>query len=80
MSSTTLKTELDIYLSLLSARQQQFILDMTKNLLHVDAKEKRISREQYNAEIESAMKEIRNGKGISHSEVIKQSRKWLKRK
>jgi murein L,D-transpeptidase YcbB/YkuD len=80
MTTTTLKKELNTYLPLLSARQQALILDMIKNILHVDSKEKRISVEQYNAEIESALKEVRQGKGIPHDEVIKQSRRWLKRK
>jgi hypothetical protein len=80
MANSTLKTELNTYLPLLSARQQALILDMIKNILHVDSKEKRISVEQYNAEIESALKEVRQGKGISHDEVVKQSRRWLKRK
>lgn len=80
MRNATIKTELNIYISLLSARQQQLILDMIKNILHIDSKEKRISVEQYNAEIETSLGEIRKDKGISHDEVIKHSRKWLKRK
>ncbi len=80
MTATTLKRELSTYLPLLSARQQALVLDMIKNILHVDSKEKRISVEQYNAEIESALKEVRQGKSIPHDEVVKQSRRWLKRK
>ena len=80
MTATAFKKELSTYLPLLSARQQALILDMIKNILHVDSKEKRISLEQYNAEIESALKEVKQGKSISHEDVLKQSRKWLKRK
>lgn len=80
MTATALKKELNTYLPLLSSRQQALILDMIKNILHVDSKEKRISIEQYNAEIESALKEVKQGKSISHEDVLKQSRKWLKRK
>ena len=80
MTTATLKKELSAYLPLLSARQQALILDMIKNILHIDSKEKRISMEQYNAEIESALKEVRQGKSIPHDEVVKQSRRWLKRK
>ena len=80
MTATALKKELSTYLPLLSARQQALILDMIKNILQVDSKEKRISIEQYNAEIESALKDVKQGKSISHDEVLKQSRKWLKRK
>ena len=41
-------------------------------------REKRISIKQYNFEIETAMKEIKLGKGVTHSGVVKQSKKWLK--
>ena len=36
--------------------------------------------QKYNIEIEAALKEIKSGKGISHSDVVKQSKKWLKRR
>lgn len=80
MTATTLKKELSTYLPLLSARQQALVLDMVKNILHVDTHEKRISIEQYNTEIESALKEVKQGKSISHEEVITKSKKWLRRK
>jgi hypothetical protein len=53
---------------------------MVKNLLHIDKKEKRISIEQYNKEIEAAEKQIEEGKGVSQAEILKQSKKWFKRK
>lgn len=80
MSTTTVKKELNTYLPLLSARQQALVLDMIKNILHVDNKEKRVSVEQYNAEIEQALKEVKQGKSVAHSEVVAKSKKWLKRK
>ena len=80
MSSTAVKKELNTYLPLLSARQQVLVLDMIKNILQVDTKEKRISVEQYNTEIELALKAAKQGKSSSHEEVINQSKKWLKRK
>ncbi len=80
MSTTTVKKELITYLPLLSASQQTLVLDMVKSILHIDTKEKRISIEQYNKEIELAVKEIREGKTTSHEEVVNNSKKWLKRK
>ena len=80
MSALTIKNELNTYLPLLSARQQALVLDMIKNILHVDNKEKRINVEQYNKEIELALKEVKQGKGISHDKVVTQSKKWLNRK
>lgn len=80
MSSTAVKKELNTYLPLLSARQQMLVLDMIKSILQVDTKEKRVSIEQYNLEIELALKGAKEGKSISQQEVANQSKKWLKRK
>ena len=80
MTATALKKELSTYLPLLSTRQQELVLNMVKNILHVDNQEKRISAEQYNLEIEAALKDAKHGNSISHDQVVKQSRKWLKRK
>jgi DNA-directed RNA polymerase specialized sigma subunit len=80
MTATALKKELSTYLPLLSARQQELVLNMVKNILHVDDREKRVSIEQYNTEIEAALKDAKQRHGVSHDDVIKQSRKWLKRK
>lgn len=43
-------------------------------------KERHVSIEQYNAELELALKEVKQGKSISHDEVVNKSKKWLKRK
>lgn len=80
MIPSAVTKELSTYLPLLSARQQALVLDIVKNILHIDAHEKRISAEQYNTEIELALKEVKQGKSISHDEVVNQSKKWLKRK
>ena len=80
MSNAVVRKELNTYLPLLSARQQLLVLDMIKSILQVDVKEKRISTEQYNNEIELALKEVKQGKSSSHAEVVNQSKKWLKRK
>jgi len=77
---SSVKKELSDYLPLLSARQQKLVLDVVKNILHIDSHEKRISIEQYNKEIEASLSEVKKGKGISHDEVLLQSKKWLKRK
>lgn len=46
----------------------------------MDNGKKRISLKQYNIELEASIKEMKQGKGISHAEVVKRSAKWLKRK
>ena len=40
----------------------------------------RITRKQYNLEIEAGMKEVALGKVVSHETVMKNAQKWLKRK
>lgn len=80
MTTTQVKKELNTYLPLLSDRQQQILLDMVKNLLHIDKKEKHISIEQYNKELDIAVGEIKKGNFTSHNDVLKESKKWLKRK
>ncbi len=80
MKQAVIKKELNTYLPLLSSGQQALILDMVKNILHIDTKEKRISIEKYNMEIEAALQEVKNGNGISHVEVVRKNKKWLKRK
>lgn len=80
MTTTQVKKELNTYLPLLSERQQEILLDVVKNLLHIDQKEKHTSIEQYNNELDKAMKQIDKGKFVSHSKVAKGSEKWFKRK
>lgn len=80
MSVASIKKELNTYLPLLSTNQQELVLAMVKSILQVDSNEPRISIEQYNAEIEFALSEVKKGKSISHKEVVNQSKKWLKKK
>lgn len=80
MASTQIKKQLDTYLPLLSERQQEILLDMVKNFLHIDKKEKPISIEQYNKELNASIKQIEEGKTVSHADIVKKSEKWFKRK
>jgi hypothetical protein len=74
------KKELDAYLPLLSNRQQEILLDVVKNLLHIDKKEKHISMDQYNEELDIAIKQVQQGRFITHKQMAIESKKWLKRK
>jgi len=80
MATSQVKEQLETYLPLLSERQQELLLDMVKNFLHIDKKEKRINVEQYNKELDASVKQIQEGKSHSHADVLKQSKKWFKRK
>jgi hypothetical protein len=78
MSSDSIKKELSTYLPLLSIHQKAQVLDMIKSMLQVDKKEKRVSIAQYNTEIELALKEVKEGKSVSHEQIVANSKKWLK--
>jgi phage anti-repressor protein len=80
MRAVTVKKQLETYLPLLSERQQEILLDMVKNILHIDKKEKNISVEQYNIEIEDSVRQIKEDKTVTHEDVVKQSKTWFKRK
>jgi hypothetical protein len=54
MTATAIKKQVDNYLPLLSAKQQTLILEMIKSFLNVDKDIKRITRKQYNKEINDA--------------------------
>ncbi|MBK9399656.1 MAG: hypothetical protein IPN36_02005 [Bacteroidetes bacterium] len=76
MTSTTIKKQVDNYLPLLSTKQQTLVLEMIKSFLNVDNDTKRISRKQYNKEINDAVTRIEKGNSISHKDAIKELSKW----
>lgn len=80
MSATQVKKELSTYLPLLSDRQQEILLDMIKNILHIDKKEKHITIDQYNNELDVAMQQINEEKISTHADVLIKSEKWFTRK
>lgn len=80
MATTEIKEELVTYLPLLTERQQGLLLDMVKNLLQIDKKEKRITIRRYNEEINVSVQQIKEGKIATHGSVLKHSEKWFKRK
>ena len=77
MTASAIKKQVDNYLPLLSAKQQTLILEMIKSFLNVDKEpSKRISRKQYNKEINSAVTRIEKGNSVSHKNAIKELSKW----
>lgn len=76
MSPITIKRELDSYLPLLTVKQQSLLLEMVKNILQVEATEKRISVKQYNKEINASIKQAKEGKTVSHAQLLKEMEKW----
>lgn len=76
MTTTAIKKQVEDYLPMLSTKQQVLVLEMIKSFLQVDNESKRISRKQYNKEIDEAVARIENGNSISHKEAMKEIAKW----
>lgn len=76
MTATAIKKQVDSYLPLLSTKQQALVLEMIKSLLNVDVDAKRISRKQYNKEINDAVARIEKGDSVSHKDALKELSKW----
>ena len=76
MTATAIKKQVDNYLPLLTAKQQTLILEMIKSFLNVDKDVKRITRKQYNKEINNAVTRIEKGNFVSHKDALKELSKW----
>jgi hypothetical protein len=76
MTSTTIKKQVDSYLPLLSAKQQTLVLELIKSFLHVDKDVKRISKRQYNKELNDAVSRMDKGNSVSHKDALKELSKW----
>lgn len=65
------------YFTRLNEAEKKSIVQMLKTFL-TERKEKpgRISIEQYNLELDHAMKEMENSKTFTHGEVVKMAKKW----
>ncbi|HLN72398.1 MAG: hypothetical protein ACM3O8_13825 [Methylococcaceae bacterium] len=72
MASTTIKKQLDEYLPLLSNKQQALLLEVVKSFLNIDNDVKRITRKQYNKDLDNAVERIEKGNFIAHEDVVKQ--------
>jgi hypothetical protein len=76
VTAAAIKKQVDSYLPLLSAKQQTLVLEMLKSFLNVDKDVKRISRKQYNKEINDAVARIEKGNAVSHKAAVKELSKW----
>lgn len=72
MTSTTIKKQFDGYLPLLSNKQQTLLLEMVKSFLNINKDGKRITRKQYNQEINEAVARIENGYFVTHEDALKE--------
>jgi hypothetical protein len=76
MTSTAIKKQVDSYLPLLTSKQQNLVLEMIKTFLNVDSDPKRITKKQYNKEINDAVTRIEKGDSVSHNDALKELSKW----
>ena len=76
MTATAIIKQVEDYLPMLSVKQQVLVLEMIKSLLNVDNDSKRISRKQYNKELDEAVERIEKGLSISHKEAMNEISKW----
>ena len=75
MTSAAIKKQLEGYLPLLSNKQQALLLEMVKSFLNVDQDAKRITRKQYNKEIDEAVARIEEGNFVTHEDALKELKK-----
>jgi hypothetical protein len=76
MTTESIKKEVDQYLPLLPLKQQNLVLEMIKSLLHVDKDVKRITRKEYNQEIDNAVLRMEEGNSVAHEDALKELSKW----
>jgi hypothetical protein len=76
MTTAAIKKQFDTYLPLLSIKQQTLLLEMVKSFLNVDKDTKRITKKQYNKEINEAVARIESGQFVSHQNALKELSKW----
>ncbi len=76
MTTAAIKKQVDNYLPLLSTKQQTLVLEMIKSFLNVDNETKRISRKQYNKELDEAVARVENGNFVSDKDAAKELSKW----
>ena len=76
MTTAAIKKQLDTYIPLLTNDQQALVLEMVKNILHVENPSKRISQKQYNKELDEANERIAEGKFKTQEQALKALSKW----
>ncbi len=76
MTTAAIKKQIDGYLPLLTTKQQTLLLEMVKSFLNVDKEAKRVTRKQYNKEINEAVARIEKGNFVKHEDALKELSKW----
>jgi hypothetical protein len=75
MATPSLENEFDQYWSKLSIIEKQSLLTVAKN--YVELKEEAgMDIEEYNKEIDDAVRRVEAGEYLTHEDVIKMSKDW----
>lgn len=64
------------YLPLLGNEEKQTLLSVIKSFMNLKTEQKRISKEQYNKEIDASEKEYVEGNYITQAEFKKEIQQW----
>ena len=65
--------------SAINKQEDKGLLEFFYAVLAEQSNVSRISKKQYNKEIDEVTKQIVKGKTIAHESVVKDARKWLKK-
>ncbi len=76
MTAKAIKNQVDNYLPLLSAKQQELILEMIKSFLNIEKANERITQKQYNKELEDAVSRMDKGGFVTDQDALKELAKW----
>lgn len=76
MTSPSLDSEFKKYWSRLTPVQKESLLNVVKNFVGLNEKADDVNLEQYNREIDDAMKRMDEGKFITQEEVEKEAEQW----
>jgi len=77
MGAQSLDKDFLQYWMRLSIVEKQSLLQVAKNYVELKDDSAPISIEQYNAEIDAAMKRMDAGEFFTHEEVVEMSKGWL---
>ena len=75
MSAQSLETEFNKYWSILNPIEKASLLTVAKNYVHLK-QEAATNLEEYNKEIDAAVKRVRGGKSISNEKLMNEMDKW----
>jgi vacuolar-type H+-ATPase subunit D/Vma8 len=76
MTTSAINKQVYNYLQLLTTKQQALVLEMIKSLLNVDSEPIRITRNEYNKELDEAIARIENGNYVSHKDALEELSKF----